>query len=128
MRIYCPPKTDVINGVLSPQDDDYFRWEDLAPGSTFTVNGTTSSGGDDEFRLYDNSQTERLFRNGTPFNGSVTVPLDGTLVGQFHAFEGGGSYTLNVNATFVPEPGAGSLLSLGALGLLGRRRKTNDES
>ena len=56
---------------------------------------------------------------------TILVPADGVVVGVVNFFETPGSYELNITATSaaVPEPGSGSLLALGAAGLLGLRRK-----
>ena len=117
----------IIGSVINPDDFDYFRWNDLQPGTNFSLNVDTDF---TSLTLLDsNNLSLGTANSGNSGNVSVTVPTDGTLIGNLQGFEGGAAYTVTVNnVSFVPEPGAGSLLSLGALGLLGRRRKSNNES
>ena len=102
--------------------EDYFRWNDLVPGTTFTGTGSITGG---HFRLLNSAEAELDTDEdlNTTINMSTTVPLDGVIVGNFRGIEGNGPYDLTVNASFVPEPGSATFLSLGAAGLLGMRRR-----
>jgi len=109
------------------------NWDRIIAG-TLTLNGATTINWS-EYNLganpvnyattgWNTSFTKTLI-SATTWNGagSFTLPSDFTVSGQgfWHLAQVGNNVTASWNA--VPEPGTLSLLGLGALALLGRRRK-----
>ena len=105
---------------------DAFQFVGLEPGTTFgAVVSTDPSFAEIIVRLGDSAGNGLGSFFASDPATTILVPADGVVVGVVSFFETPGSYELNITATSaaVPEPGSGSLLALGAAGLLGLRRK-----
>jgi len=129
-----PVGTTTVDGTISSYSDvDFFEFMNLAAGQSFTLTASASAG----YMLieaFDSGNTQigspQYFYSGVNGVISGTIPGDGMLIAEILNSEGGGAYSVSLDAPLsgVPEPATAGLtvLGLAAAALAARRRKTED--